>query len=323
MTIKWHKIFASVQQMHLAAVNIAVTSEFDIISQPPQGDILILTPDEQTGWTEAQRAYLPDGVRDSLAQHHILELKYTEAVNQDVFEQVIGYEYFYRTSRQLSRERVRCFILSSHSTEPTTREAYGYHRQSHVGVYHSDNPLLANIPLLLLNELADAPHNVFFKLFGSRQKAKLSALTGLKRWWAERLSEPLLWLLDGLLKQWFKKGEIMMEEVVTAETLIEEGKELNKLIIQMTPTEMLRELLQDSPFAQQLQAEAEAAGRAKWEAIGGLVEALVIRFQAERELWRNRLQPLSLEQLTELRQIVLTVESLAEFEQRFQTVQPD
>lgn len=319
MAIKWHKIFASVQQMHLAAVNIAVTSEFDIISQPPQGDILILTPDEQTGWTDEQRAYLPDGLRDSLAHHHILELKYTETVNQDVFEQVIGYEYFYRTSRKLSRERVRCFILSSHSTTQTTREAYGYQPSHQAGVYQSDNLLLKNIPLILLNELTDAPHNVLFKLFGSQQMVKLSALMGLKRWWADRLSEPLLWLLDGLLKQWFKQGETIMEKVITTETLIEEGKALNEFIIQMTPTEMLRELLHDSPFVQQLQSQAEAKG----VAIGGIVETLVIRFAAERELWQERLQSLPLEVLTELRQQVQTVDSLAEFEERFQAVTED
>lgn len=333
MAIKWHEIFAAVQQEHLAPVNIAVTSEFEITSLPPRGDILFIQPANQTGWSDQQRDYLPDGIRDSLAEHHILELKYTEAVNQEVFDQVVGYGHFYRQSRKLAREQVRCFILSSYSTDKQTRQTFGYTQMSHPGVYHSDNPLLVDIPLLLLNELSDTPHNVLFKLFGSRSEAKLSALWGLREWWLERLPERLLLLLQGLVKHWFGQEEVLVD-VMTPEQLIEEGKTWRDLVVQLTPYEQLLSLLQDSPFVQQLQAEAvaegeaigkaigkaigeakgEAKGEARGEAIGGIVEALVIRFEAERSEWRTRLIGLPLAQLEALRQAVLTVDSLAEFE---------
>lgn len=114
-----------------------------------------------------------------------------------------------------------------------------------------------------------------------------------------------------------------MDEVITSKTLIEEGKAWNKLLIQKTSPELLQELLQDNPFVHQLQTKAETTGQAKGEAIGSIIEALAIRFQAERHLWRDPLYQLSLPQLTELRQTALRVDSLSAFEDAFQAVQAD
>ena len=78
--IRWHHLFGSLLQELLTPVGITVETEVDVTSDPPKVDIVLLC--RETGaWTADQRQYLPDGVRDSLASHILIEFKYTESVN--------------------------------------------------------------------------------------------------------------------------------------------------------------------------------------------------------------------------------------------------
>ena len=333
---KWHEIFAAVQQEHLSAVGIEVSSEFDVVSKPPRGDMIIAKPSGQTEWTEEQRNYLPDGIRESVAKDNILELKYTESVNQAVFEQVIAYSHLYRTSRHLKREKVRCFILSSHSTNEETRQVFDYHPTEQGGVYHSDNILLQDVPLILLNELSGEPHNLFFKLFGSRQAVKEAALSGIKQWWIGQSTSKLLLIIHSLWEKWFKQGDMDMG-VITVESILKQEEEFNRLLIQKTPDAVLEELLADSPFVKRLKAKqakaererAEAETKAKQEAeaklkqerVRGIIQALLIRFKVDRATWAKRLEPVTFEQLAQLQEPVLQMETLAEFEVLFQQLE--
>ncbi len=76
----------------------------------------------------------------------------------------------------------------------------------------------------------------------------------------------------------------------------------------------------DSPFVKRLKAKerAEAEAKLKQERAKGIIQALVIRFQVNREVWEKRLEPVTFEQLEQLQEPVLQMKTLAEFEALFQ-----
>ena len=310
---KWHQLFGAVLEELLTPVGITVQTEVDVSSKPPQVDILLLQRQQAAAWTDEQRQYLPDGVRDSCAGHVLLEFKYTESVNKQAIRQSLGYDVFYRRAKELPDEEMQSFIVSAKTPRPGTLAKFGYHQTEHVGVYHSDNVLLAEIPLLVLNELDDTPYNVFFKLFASRAQAKMKAVSGLKRWWLPRLSQKLYWLIRGLLKLWFIKGEQMME-AITPDLLIEQGKIFKELLLPMMTPEEIEAVLQDTPYAQRIREEGREEGR---EAMAKtLARILAIRFAVELDHFSPLFKQLSLPTLETLSEAALTVDTLADFEAR-------
>ncbi len=200
---KWHQLFGAVLEELLTPIGISVQTEVDVSSKPPQVDIILLQRQQTSTWTEEQRRYLPDGVRDSQAGHILLEFKYTESVNEAAIRQLLGYDTFYRRGRRLAKKAVQSFIVSAKTPRQETLTRFEYYQTEHAGVYHSENVLLQPIPLLVLNELEVKPHNVFFKLFASRMQAKATAIDGLQRWWVRALPSRLHWIIQGLLKLWF------------------------------------------------------------------------------------------------------------------------
>jgi hypothetical protein len=238
----WHRLLGTLLQELLTPVGISVYTDFQIMSEPPLVDILLLRR-EQPEWTKEQRALLPDGVRDSRASHILLEFKYTESVNEAAFRQALGYDAFYRRAQKLPSVKIQTFILSAKTPAKATLSSFGYAPTEQPGVYRSENILLKAIPLLVLNELQDEPHNAFIKYFASRRKAKRAAYQILQRIGFERLSTKLYWLIAGLGRNWFAalKGEVMTEEVLTVDDFIEMGRELHEYYLStLTPAELLK-----------------------------------------------------------------------------------
>ncbi|MEZ4860543.1 MAG: hypothetical protein R3C14_04525 [Caldilineaceae bacterium] len=71
----WHRFLAKALELSVGLERIWVESEVQISSEPPRVDIVLLRR-ETTAWTAAQRALLPDGVRDATAHSILLEFKY-------------------------------------------------------------------------------------------------------------------------------------------------------------------------------------------------------------------------------------------------------
>jgi|GEM_PF-995570 len=344
---KWHQIFGAVQQEHLGPVGIKVIPEFQIGSSPPRADMLLLQQAQVTNWTGAQRARLPDGIRDSFAGRILLELKYSESITQETFEQLIGYLFSYRQVENLKREQVQGFVVSSMTPKSETLTRFGYHSTSQAGVYHSEHVMLAEITLLLLNELSDEPHNLFFKLFASRKQEKLKAAAGVQDWWLPNLSSRFSWLLDGLFKLWFSKGVPLME-AITTEILIEQGKALQQVIRSLT-AEQIALLPDGQRLLKKGFAEGRREGRREGESIGwqkgqrlgqqlgqlegegigwqkgraetrqlamkNIRQTLTMRFNIPLEQYDKQLQPLDLAAMEKLNELAFTVTTLAEFEQ--------
>jgi hypothetical protein len=123
----WHQIVGEGWEKFLTPVNISVFTELKVMSQPPRVDILLFRRDEPT-WTVEQMARLPDGIRQSTASHILIELKYTESINQKAFSQAITYDYLYKESQELTDKDVQTFVLSAIKPQARTRKKWGYHR---------------------------------------------------------------------------------------------------------------------------------------------------------------------------------------------------
>ncbi len=100
----WHQLLGKLFELVLTSFGIEVQVDFNLMSKPPRADLLLLRRDPaQLIWTLEQLARLPDGIRDSLASHILIELKYTEPVTGDVLEKVhclsIGYGLQIRSQR--------------------------------------------------------------------------------------------------------------------------------------------------------------------------------------------------------------------------------
>ena len=179
--------------------------------------------------------------------------------------------------------------------------------------------MLANIPLLVLNQLRDEPHNVFCKLFASRRRAKLEAMVGVRQWWVSRLSKRLSSLIQGLLKLWFTEGVTLMEEI-TAEILIEQGKQFQEVISSLLATGELLEVLGGTAAVRQILEQRlveEVRQEVRQEAmVQTISRILAVRFGVELDHFVPALEPLPLPVLEALCDVAMTVDHLAEFEAR-------
>ena len=174
---RWHRFLAKIFELTIGRIGVQVESEMQISSDPPKIDVVLLRR-ETLAWTPAQIALLPDGLRDTAAHHVLLEFKYTESLTLDAVIQALGYEYFFRTNRELAQADVQMFILCAKTPQNERLVELGYTETIWPGVLRSTNIYAKHVTLLLLNELRNEPHNAFVKTFASRkqQKAKAFAL---------------------------------------------------------------------------------------------------------------------------------------------------
>lgn len=220
---RWHRLLGKMLEELLTPVGIEVYTEFPVMADPPEADILLLRR-ETPQWTPEQVRRLPDGIRDSQADHILIEFKYTESVGLSAFRQTVGYDHFYKKSKKLADRRVHTFLVSSKTVANKTLARFGYSRSDKSGVNYSRYPLLDAVSLLTLNELSDEPHNAYIKCFASRMKEKKAAFKILKKLDADSVSHRLIWLIQGLLKHWISKGGVLMQQELTPEQVMEEGK---------------------------------------------------------------------------------------------------
>ncbi|QTA93618.1 hypothetical protein [Desulfonema magnum] len=220
----------------LIPVGIEVHTEIEVMADPPKADILLLRR-THPAWTPEQLKRLPDGIRDSGADHILLEFKYSESVGLSAFRQAVGYDYFYKDSKELTGREVQTFLISAKTTRKSTLDKFGYSPTDRAGVYRSLHPLLESVPLLILNELSEEPHNAYIKCFASRTEMKRAAFRTLKGQNIGLFSMKLLWFLQGLWKHWFFKGGAPMKQELTPEEVIEMGKIWGDIYLSTLPPE--------------------------------------------------------------------------------------
>ena len=220
-----HQIFSGSLLESLTPVEITIHIEVDLLGESPKADILLLRR-EGEAWNEAQRARLPDGVRDNAAGHVLVEFKYTESVNPKALAQAIAYDYFYRQGQKLREEQVQTVIVSARTPRKERLETWGY-EELQKGVFLGPPPVLDRVWLLVLNDLPAEPHNAFIKLFASKKRERQAAFAALD---APTLTESpsLLAYMFGLRQIFGVEGEGEMAEKLTPEKVMEIGEQVRR-----------------------------------------------------------------------------------------------
>jgi|688.fasta_scaffold248671_2 hypothetical protein len=293
----WHRLLGKWLELLLTRVDIIVYTEPQIMSEPPKVDILLLRRNSPA-WTPAQLRLLPDGVRDSVAGHILIEFKFTESLNRERFQQALGYDYFYRQAQQIDNAAVQTFVFAAITPRPAFLQEYGYQVVEQPGVYRSTNPMLAPIILIVLNELRPELHNTFVQCFSSRGQVRRVAFQRLMAMEWQELDEAFWDFFTGLQNQYVETGReesvMRKREAITPETVMEQGRLLRKsLLAVLTPEERLAGVPVSDRLAG-LAPEERLAGLAPEERLAGLTEeemvALMKQIEAQLQKQPNKAQ---------------------------------
>jgi hypothetical protein len=240
----WHALLGGVQQPLLTPVDISVQTEPLVTQKPPRIDLLLLRRKGKF-WTAQQQARLPDGIRQSPASHVLIEFKYTESVNEASLLQAHLYDHLYLRSRDFKRGKVQTFLVSARTPRQQVLDYFEYAETELSGVYHSRDKFLKRIDLLVLNELSNEPHNVFFKCFASQKKQREAAFAVIERLNIWDWSEELWTTLSGLhsVFQQLEGVTAMKEMTLTPEYLRKLGEGMRQQIIAtLSPAQRLEGL---------------------------------------------------------------------------------
>ncbi|MDM8516846.1 hypothetical protein QUF76_11655 [Desulfobacterales bacterium HSG16] len=115
---------------------------------------------------------------------------------------------------------VQSFLVSSKTPAKKTLSRYGYTLTSHDGIFESRQEFSDLITVVSLNDLADARHNAFAGLFGSKKKAKLRALDRLGAMTPDmmaHLPEKLMRFIGRIAEFLMRKGDNNMEKLTSEE----------------------------------------------------------------------------------------------------------
>jgi len=235
-------------------VGIKVLAEVSIMSRPPEIDVLLLH--NQVPPTEAQRVRLGDAIRDSQAAHILIELKYTETITEVTLKKAMGYDAFYRESKDLKESELQTFIVSSKTPSSGVIKDAGY-KWSQKGVLRSSLPGFRTIPIISLNDLPNTPHNILFKIFASKRKQKIAAFDRIICSDRHLLGQKLEWQIAGLYRIMLDKEFAMTSELNTND--IEKlGRTYAKVLVNRLPVKdrlagiPAAERMRDIPLAERL-----------------------------------------------------------------------
>ncbi len=268
---QWHTLLGRLLETLLSPVGIDVLTSVSIMSKAPEADILLLRRN-RVRWSAEQKGRLPDGIRKSLASHVLVEFKYTESLNDRALRQAVGYDYFYQKSHELKRPDLQTVVASAKTQRKETLQRLGYGETALAGVYRSRYPLVKDILLLVLNELADTPYNAPIKCFASRKHVKQKAFTLLQHGVLPVKSAHFWLFIDGLWDYWFLRGGETMtkESTLTPERVTEMGKMLSKHILEILPLEERLAGLKPEERMAGLKPEERMAGLKPKERMAGL-----------------------------------------------------
>ncbi|SLM28394.1 conserved hypothetical protein [Desulfamplus magnetovallimortis] len=265
---RWHRLLGKMLEELLTPVDIAVMTDFSIMSEPPEADILLLRRN-LPNWSEEQKSLLPDGIRDTDAEHILIEFKYTESVNQSVLNQALAYDTFYKRAKKLSQNRVKTFVLSSKRPTKHFFNKFDYKETSLPGIYKSNAPMLESLTVISLNDLTDEPHNLFVKCFASRKKEQDKAFKKLFKSGKNLLRSGLYRLIAGLWKIKNSK-EVPMKLEMTPEDVMEIGKEWEELFLNIIPVERKLAGLKPQEVMSAFKPQERLAGLKPQERMAGL-----------------------------------------------------
>ncbi len=181
------------------------------------------------------------------------------------------YDFLYRSSRKLARQKVATFVISARTPQPAVLQDFGYVATDLPGVYSSTQKLLAPITLLVLNQLSKEAHNALFKVFSSQHKEREASFALLEQIGAKQWSPGLGEVLTGLqtlLQQ--QEGGKMKEVFIDPEYVKRLGREMEATVLANLTTEKLLAWLSPEQMLEKLSPEQRLAGLAAEQRLAGL-----------------------------------------------------
>ncbi|MCP4105618.1 MAG: hypothetical protein GY749_08795, partial [Desulfobacteraceae bacterium] len=148
-----------------------------------------------------------------------------ESIDLVMIRKTLGYDTFYKTSKKLRRHHAHTFMVSAKTPIKRRLKMFGYVQTKHKGVYLNESYVVKPVQLILLNELADTPHNSFFKCFASRKSEKEAAFSRMKKFETDELPITFWNYASILIKLWFSiKGGFMKKKEITPEDVMRMGE---------------------------------------------------------------------------------------------------
>jgi hypothetical protein len=266
----WHLLLALLQEAALTPVHIEVLTEVIANLKSIKIDVVLLRRKSAT-WTPEQKARLVDGIRQSTASHILCEFKYTQSVNQAALVQALMYDHLYRNARKLRRNQVATFVVSARTPQSEVLQDFGYAATALPGIYRSEQKILAEITLIILNELRDEPHNALFRCFASQRRARIASFATLEQVGATKWSPEVGEIIMGLQTVLQKQEEGTMKEVVISPEYVKKiGKEMQKSVLASLTPELLLARLTPDQILEKLSLEQRLAGLNAEQRLAGL-----------------------------------------------------
>jgi hypothetical protein len=219
----FHQILGRIFKFLLAPLKISVFTDVKVMITSPEADILLLRREEEY-WTDEQLERLPDGIRQSIARHILIEFKATESISKEAFTQASSYDYFYKQSQKLADDELQTFLISAIEPQKANREQYGYHIKVQPGVYQSDNIAFNHITLISLNELSDELHNSWITCLASKKMKRLKSFQMLQAQGFQFISAPFRWFLLELWQRISIQGDFDMALKLSSQDIKEIGQ---------------------------------------------------------------------------------------------------
>jgi hypothetical protein len=258
----------------LQPVGIEVRSEVQVMALPPRADILLIRR-LGSDWTAQQRLLLADGLRDLVADHILAEMKLRGGLFEDGLIQILLYDHMLLTNdKTLTRDRLQSVIISAQTPQGDLLVRFGFKPTGIAGVYQCEaSPWCGKIRVILLNELADTPHNAPLKCFASHRRERDKAFATIRRLEIFKHSIGFGRLIAGLWRLLMKESMGHPElEGMTPEHVMALGQEWFEFLLESTPDEELSVLPKMALFQSKSRLEGkregEAIGEARGKAIG-------------------------------------------------------
>jgi len=207
-----HTLFGSIMKETLIPQNLEVESSYEIGKGPPKLDVLIIRR-KGDWWTDEQLEFLPDGIRQKQCKYVILELKYTESINQIAIFQTLGYLGYYVSLKRINIDDACTFLVSAKTPSIETLSKLNFEKTYIKGVFEPKVRVLKPLSLVSLNDLSEERYNLWIKLFSSKKKQKLSALQKILALDLKKISQELIMTVFKIIAFWLKTGEISMQQI--------------------------------------------------------------------------------------------------------------
>ncbi|MBF0459894.1 MAG: DUF4351 domain-containing protein [Magnetococcales bacterium] len=309
---QWHCLLGKVLEESLTTVNVAVQTEVDVVSGSPKADIILLRR-EGAEWTDAQKVWLADGLRDTTAREELLEFKFTESLTEEAIAQLFVYDHLYRAKQKLDRSALQSFLLLAKTPHSDILPRFGFTQTAKAGVYASSLPLFGALRVILLNELTDKPHNVFLKCFASKNEAWHEAFAVMDRQELSHISKTLAWILFGIRRIRMKGAMDNVKPIgLTPEYVMDLGRRAwFEEMMNTLPDEELFKVQRAVDIWQDGKQKGELKGEQKSE-VKILLRQLTRRFGALSPAIREKVETAASDTLEQWSDLILDARSLEE-----------